>query len=109
MIEKDLENFKTILENQKSSLVKQLSLLQESKMRKENPLSKDFEDQAQEVEDDEVVDQLESIETKRLSEMEAALYRIESGLFGICVNCDKEIARSRLEALPFTDKCINCQ
>ena len=38
-----------------------------------------------------------------------ALRRIDEGSYGDCVNCETEIGKKRLEAVPWTRLCINCQ
>jgi len=38
-----------------------------------------------------------------------ALDRIEQGNYGTCEDCGQEIAMERLEALPYTTLCIECQ
>ena len=38
-----------------------------------------------------------------------ALSRIKDGSFGECVHCSNEIGPKRLEALPWTPYCIDCQ
>jgi DnaK suppressor protein len=38
-----------------------------------------------------------------------ALVRIQDGTFGTCSHCGDEIARRRLEAVPWTPFCICCQ
>lgn len=43
-----------------------------------------------------------------LREIDAALERIEAGTYGTCANCGKPIGEERLEALPWTDLCIDC-
>lgn len=43
-----------------------------------------------------------------LKSIDAALQRIEEGTYGICSNCGKPIGEERLEALPWTDLCIDC-
>jgi DnaK suppressor protein len=45
----------------------------------------------------------------RLREIRAALERIENGSFGLCLNCEEEIAAKRLAAVPWTPLCIVCQ
>src|SRR5580692_12255358 len=45
----------------------------------------------------------------RFREIRDALERMDSGSFGICVNCEKEIAAKRLAAVPWTPLCIVCQ
>ena len=37
------------------------------------------------------------------------LRRIEQGTFGVCSNCGGEISRRRLDAVPWTPLCIDCQ
>jgi DnaK suppressor protein len=44
-----------------------------------------------------------------LGRIEAALRRIANGGFATCDRCGQEIAPSRLEALPVTTLCIDCQ
>jgi RNA polymerase-binding protein DksA len=44
-----------------------------------------------------------------LSEIDAALARIEDGTYGTCVNCGREIPRERLEANPWASLCIDCK
>jgi len=44
-----------------------------------------------------------------LSEIEAALLRIDDRTYGICFNCGNEIPRERLEANPWASLCIDCK
>ena len=44
-----------------------------------------------------------------LAMVETALQRIREGEFGECVNCGNEINAKRLEAVPWTRYCIECQ
>jgi DnaK suppressor protein len=48
-------------------------------------------------------------ESARWREITAALERIDNGTFGICLNCEEEIAAKRLAAVPWTALCIVCQ
>jgi DnaK suppressor protein len=41
--------------------------------------------------------------------IDLALDRIQDGRFGICSDCDGEIAYARLEASPTATRCIACQ
>jgi RNA polymerase-binding protein DksA len=42
-------------------------------------------------------------------QIEEALGRIDAGTYGRCANCGQPIAAARLEAVPWTRHCINCQ
>jgi len=45
----------------------------------------------------------------KLQAIDDALARIDDGSYGACEGCESDIAEGRLEALPFTRLCINCQ
>jgi DnaK suppressor protein len=48
-------------------------------------------------------------ESERLHEVRDALYRIDAGTFGICLECGQDIKPKRLAAVPWTSFCIICQ
>lgn len=41
--------------------------------------------------------------------IDAALSRIETGEFGLCLECDEPIAPARLRAVPWASYCVACQ
>ena len=41
--------------------------------------------------------------------IEISLKKIESGSYGICERCHKEIPEGRLKALPYSPYCVSCQ
>lgn len=45
----------------------------------------------------------------QLTLVEKALERLKEGSFGECVECRNKIGAKRLEALPWTPYCIDCQ
>ncbi|HEY7397418.1 MAG TPA: TraR/DksA C4-type zinc finger protein [Gaiellaceae bacterium] len=42
-----------------------------------------------------------------LEQIDAALARIQDGTFGLCETCGKPIAPERLQAIPWTTRCID--
>lgn len=48
-------------------------------------------------------------ETEEIQDVAAALLRIHDHTYGFCENCDREIPFSRLEALPETQYCLDCE
>lgn len=44
-----------------------------------------------------------------ISEIDAALQRIDAGTYGTCIDCGHEIPRGRLEANPRASLCIDCK
>lgn len=43
-----------------------------------------------------------------LTEVDAAVKRIDEGTYGGCVTCGEQIAEERLEAYPWASLCIDC-
>lgn len=70
--------------------------------------SKSFSEQAMERESDEVKEQLKDSITIEIGLIQAALDRIDNDTYSICSKCDGEISAQRLDALPYTQLCINC-
>ncbi len=58
---------------------------------------------------DEISSQLVEIESRELSQIEHALQRIGAGVYGRCEFCGGKISEARLNALPYTNSCIDCQ
>ena len=48
-------------------------------------------------------------DTERLRGLDDALRAIRVGTFGRCIECDMEIPLSRLEAIPWSPRCVRCQ
>lgn len=41
--------------------------------------------------------------------IQAALLRMTSGTYGLCVNCSEPIGFERLQAWPLANRCLECQ
>jgi len=48
-------------------------------------------------------------DVQEVRDIEAALDRISTGKFGVCVTCEEPIARARLEVYPTAKRCLACQ
>lgn len=48
-------------------------------------------------------------ETEMLHQINEALERIESGIYGICEGCGVEIPEGRLATKPFARLCVECK
>jgi DnaK suppressor protein len=47
--------------------------------------------------------------SRLLREIEAALTRLKSGQYGVCLRCEEEISPKRLDAVPWAAFCVRCQ
>lgn len=72
------------------------------------PLDPDFSEQAVDLEDDEPLAALERSIVAESEEIRRALGRLDAGVYGLCVQCGKEIAPGRLVAMPAAPRCIAC-
>ncbi len=45
---------------------------------------------------------------KLLAQIEAAISRIEQGVYGLCERCGQAIHPERLQALPYATTCLSC-
>ncbi len=70
--------------------------------------SADSQEQAQELENAEVVDALGNEARLELSKIAIALEQMKTDTYGECVNCGEEIPLARLKAYLFADRCIRC-
>ncbi len=43
-----------------------------------------------------------------LDQIELALERIEDGVYGQCVECERIVPKTRLNAIPYTPFCVKC-
>ncbi len=69
----------------------------------------DFADRSSAANEQEINIHLKQTDAKLLRAIEDALQRVESGAFGVCVDCEEEIAGVRLSAVPWTKVCIACK
>ncbi len=44
-----------------------------------------------------------------ISGIQAALSRVDSGTYGLCVDCGESIGFQRLQAYPSANRCLDCQ
>ena len=70
--------------------------------------SADSQEQAQELENAEVVDALGNEARLELRLIAKALDQIKNDAYGDCVDCGKTIPPARLKAHPFAERCIDC-
>ena len=104
-----LKKMRTTLTRQKQQILRQLN--DEIQEGKDNRLEDgmDTYDLASEERDREINLILGDRDRDKLQAIEDALDRIEEGEYGLCEQCEEEIAQARLEALPFTRLCVACQ
>ena len=66
-------------------------------------------DLASSLEGREMIFQLSSRDRNELKLIEDTLFRINNGTYGECESCEKKITLKRLQIMPLTALCIECQ
>lgn len=99
------EALKLQLEERLAGLKARLSSLKSDASRSH---SGDSAEQAQERENDEVVDAIGNETSLSIRVILAALERIENGTYGTCEACGEPIAEARLRAMPEATRCLGC-
>ena len=75
---------------------------------KNEPVEKDFAEQATQSENNDVLAALDDEAQHMVMQIDTALTAIEKGHYGICTECGEQIPQARLNAAPFAHLCIQC-
>lgn len=103
----DLKKYRDLLEKKKEEL--QTSTPARTPATEPGSKSGDWIDQSSQENDLHVRLALKQTDHKLLRAIEEAIHRIDQGAYGICMDCENEIAAARLEAVPWTRVCIDCK
>lgn len=101
----NLADIKKSLEQRKEDLMQRISSVKTG-MTAEH--SADWSEQAQERQNDEVLEAIGNESRNELAQINKALERMDSGDYTSCSHCGEDISLERLEAVPYTHLCINC-
>jgi len=110
MEKKKLETFKKRLETRQQELRRTVNRNQaDGRIADEDTAAADIADRAASSYNKEFLFSQSNNERQLLMMVDGALARIREGSFGECISCGKEINSKRLEAVPWTRHCIECQ
>ncbi|PLX93139.1 MAG: molecular chaperone DnaK [Desulfuromonas sp.] len=57
----------------------------------------------------EVLMNLSETQRARVRDIDAALERMDKGVYGLCARCEEEIPTRRMEVRPFSRYCVECK
>jgi len=109
MEKKKLDTFKKRLETRQQELRRTVVRTQADGRTADEDTAQDIADRAASSYTKEFLFSQSNNERQLLQMVEGALARIREGSFGECISCGKEINPKRLEAVPWTRHCIECQ
>jgi len=105
----EVSKFRDILQQKREDLVSLILRKKETEFQEVEPEIGDEADIATASVEKDVLYELADVEQQTLDSVEAALRKIEKGVFGKCEVCTKQIPRKRLEVMPWARNCIYCQ
>ena len=109
MDKKKLETFKKRLEERQKDLRRMVSRTEQDGRATDDEATQDIADRAASSYNTEFLFHQSNNDRQLLNMVESALNRIREGSFGECISCGKEINPKRLDAVPWTRHCIECQ
>jgi DnaK suppressor protein len=109
MDKKKLEYFRKRLETRQQELRRTVSRTEQDGRTVDEDSAQDIADRAASSYTKEFLFHQSNTDRQLLQMVESALERLRQGSFGECISCGKEINAKRLEAVPWTRHCIECQ
>lgn len=107
--ESAVSNFRDILMEKRDELLEVVQHKKETEMQIEEPEIGDEADIATRSVEKEMLFELTDSEKQTLDSIEAALRKMEKGVYGRCESCQRVIPKLRLEVMPWARYCIQCQ
>ena len=109
MDKKRLEYYKKKLMTRRDELTKTIARTEEEGRQADDDQTVDLADKAANSYTKEFLFGMTNTDRTILNMIDEALKRIRSNEYGMCANCQEEMAQKRLEAVPWAKHCIACQ
>lgn len=106
---KELEKYRRLLMEKKTALSAELAKSRTAEEETTDELTQDIADKAVSSYTREFLYSLNDTERNTLIQIDQALGRIEDGSYGYCMNCGVPMSEKRLNAVPWTPHCVECQ
>lgn len=103
------EKLEELRRKQREELESRLRDLREASMPSETVDSNDIEALSDNASTTGVGAAVVEITSRTLQGIEGALRRLKEGKYGECADCCGEISAARLRAMPFAERCRDCQ
>ncbi len=103
-----VEDFRAKLLAQRRDLFRQAAQTEEDLLWLETDVEREAMERGQTETMVRLLDRLDEREKREIEAIDLALTRIESGSYGRCQGCGKDIPVARLQALPTATSCLAC-
>ena len=105
MKQAELATTRDRLQQRLSRLTKRAGQIESDLRKPQNP---DWEERATEIENDDVLETLDTSTLDEAKQIQEALKRVDAGTYGVCLRCGQSVGVKRLEAVPHAATCIDC-
>lgn len=104
--ENEIRKIRELLQQRRRDLLRTAAAAQgEVVALKDQQHDPEYEEGAQVELADYTLSHLVEAQRREISAIDAALQRMDAGVFGICVDCGQTISFDRLQAVPFALRC----
>jgi DnaK suppressor protein len=109
MDKKEKEQIRRKLLDKKETIVSKLSRTVAESKEVDTDIAQDVADKAESSYTKEFLLSLSDTERDLLLHIDDALRSLEKGCYGVCLTCGQAISKKRLDALPWSTHCLDCQ
>lgn len=109
MNRKQVEKYNKLLEAKRAELLTRVQAARESVREGSGGDAPDLGDRALSTQTRDLTYSLTTGERDILKRIDDALDRMETQIYGECLNCGKKVQPGRLDAVPWARHCIDCQ
>jgi DnaK suppressor protein len=101
--------YKKILERKSEEIRQSMSAQKAAQVVARLDVPSDEGDLSQQSHEEWIFLNRNTIDVNLLRQISGALHRIETGHYGICMECEEPISPKRLDAVPWARYCVVCQ
>jgi DnaK suppressor protein len=109
MTNDEKKEIKLKIEEDIDILQKQIAILEENSRPIPSCCPSEQLTRTEEMGDQEINNKILQTSRLHLIQLQNALLRVETPLFGICVECEEEIALERMRIRPESTRCVACK
>jgi len=102
-------SYKKILQNKAEEVRRSMTAQKAAQLVARLDVPSDEGDLSQQHHEEWIFLNRNTIDMKLLREISDALHRIDTGTYGVCLECEEEISPKRLDAVPWARYCVTCQ
>jgi DnaK suppressor protein len=103
-----LQGFRTKLLKQRRELFRQVAQTEEDLLWLETDVEREAIERGQTETMVRLLDRLDERDKREIEAIDLALTRLETGSYGHCQGCGKDIPVARLQAVPTATTCLTC-